>query len=561
MRYLCALCMLFGCALSAVALDREAFTFTNYDLKVRIEPEQERLGVRGKITLRNDSSAPQKNLALQISSTLTWRSIQIDGKAVQFETHEYNSDIDHTGALSEAIVALPGPIAPGGTIELEIGYEGTIPLDTTRLTRIGVPASKAKTIDWDRISPSFSAVRGMGYVTWYPVAAEAANLSDGNAVADTVGRWIARQAETKMQLSFESTSEAPIYFSGSNVGVEGAGDSSTGARFHLDQLGVSVPAFVSASYLTLPRKNSVEVGYFAGEEENAKDFADVAGQISPAVTLPGGVRELKVLGLPEKDDAPYVTQGMFLFPLGNEVTNQAELDMVYAIARQEAPSRRAWIQEGLARFAQAEFIEDHSGLQAALDYLQSHMRALTDSAKDSAKDDTARALINAPDDLYLQAKSMFVWWMLKDMLGKLPQDALLRYRSVDDKDASYMPRLLTAGSKRDLEWFFNDWLYHDRGLPDFRITSVYPRALDNGRYLVTITIENTGRAGAEVPVVLTVEGGEVRQRAEVRAQSKLSLRIEASSKPLQVVVNDGSVPESDMSNNTYKIDSFEPQKR
>ena len=46
----------------SLALDREAFTFTNYDLDVRIEPEQQRLGVRGKITLRNDSLVPRKVL-------------------------------------------------------------------------------------------------------------------------------------------------------------------------------------------------------------------------------------------------------------------------------------------------------------------------------------------------------------------------------------------------------------------------------------------------------------------------------------------------------------------
>src|SRR5277367_5966206 len=107
MKVLCALCVLCGLALPVMALDREAFTFTNYNLDVRIEPDQQRLGVRGKITLRNDSTVAQKNLVLQVSSTLAWKSIQIAGKAVQFETHEYTSDIDHTGALSEAIVALP----------------------------------------------------------------------------------------------------------------------------------------------------------------------------------------------------------------------------------------------------------------------------------------------------------------------------------------------------------------------------------------------------------------------------------------------------------------------
>ena len=55
-------------ASAASALDREAFSFTNYDLNVQIDPDQHRLGVRGKIILRNDSQAPQKIAVLQISS-------------------------------------------------------------------------------------------------------------------------------------------------------------------------------------------------------------------------------------------------------------------------------------------------------------------------------------------------------------------------------------------------------------------------------------------------------------------------------------------------------------
>src|SRR6266849_4338113 len=144
MKFLGSLGVLCSFAFPANALDREAFTFTNYDLNVRVEPEQQRLGVRGKITLRNDSTAPQKNIALQISSTLDWSSIQVGGSAVEFVTHEYTSDIDHTGALSEAIVTLPHEVPPKGTVDLEIVYEGVIPLDVTRLTRIGVPQEKAK---------------------------------------------------------------------------------------------------------------------------------------------------------------------------------------------------------------------------------------------------------------------------------------------------------------------------------------------------------------------------------------------------------------------------------
>ncbi len=160
MKSLCVLGVLCGLSLSAFALDREAFTFTRYDLEIRLEPEQSRLGARGKITLRNDSAQPQKIAVLQISSSLDWRSIKVGGKAVQYVSQPYATDIDHTAALSEAIVTLPAEVKPKESVELEIAYEGTIPLDATRLTQIGVPEEIAKHTSWDQISPSFTAVRG-----------------------------------------------------------------------------------------------------------------------------------------------------------------------------------------------------------------------------------------------------------------------------------------------------------------------------------------------------------------------------------------------------------------
>src|SRR5208283_1961075 len=186
MKFLLLICVLLGFASAAWALDREAFTIAKYDLAISLEPAQQRLGARGKITLRNDSTHPQKIAALQISSSLNWRSIRVDGKAVQFVSQHYTSDIDHTGALSEAIVTLPAEIKPKNSVELEIGYEGVIPMDTTRLTRVGVPQEIAKHSSWDQISPAFTAVRGAGYVAWYPITTESADFSEGNSLFEVV---------------------------------------------------------------------------------------------------------------------------------------------------------------------------------------------------------------------------------------------------------------------------------------------------------------------------------------------------------------------------------------
>jgi hypothetical protein len=56
-------------------------------------------------------------------------------------------------------------------------------------------------------------------------------------------------------------------------------------------------------------------------------------------------------------------------------------------------------------------------------------------------------------------------------------------------------------------------------------------------------------------VILRFGADEVIKRLRVPAKSQASIRIETSSAPQEAVVNDGSVPESDVSNNTYKVAS------
>jgi hypothetical protein len=552
LRFLGVLCVLCG---SAFCLDREAFTFTNYDLNIRVEPEQQRLAVRGRISLRNDSQTLQKNLVLQISSTLNWQSIQSSGKPLQFETHQYTSDIDHTGGLTEAVVELPQSVPPKGTIDFDIGYEGVVLLDATRLTRIGVPEDRAKHIEWDQISRKFTAVRGIGYVTWYPVATEAANLSEGNSVEETVSRWKAREAEFPMSVTIESTASVAVLFSGEPKSAPKDANRQDAAGFTLGKPGIDAPTFVIAEYSQLPLANQITVQYLASQQQAAKDYADVAGQLQPVLPVSKGAPTLQILGLPDLDAASFVTRGMLLIPLKTELTNEAELAMVYAQARQSLISSRPWIQDGLAHYAQVAFIEKLQGRQAALSYLAAHSKTLVDAEK-SAKVEDRHALIDGVDEIVLQTKSMYVWWMLKDMLGGSPNDALAQYDNSKDNDPAAMEHLLETSSGKNLQWFFDDWVYHDGSLPDFRIDSVFPSTLEKGGFLVTVTVENKGETGAEVPVTLKTGDSEIHQRLEVRGKSKASVRIETASAPTEVTVNDGSVPESDISNNQFKISSL-----
>jgi hypothetical protein len=115
---------------------------------------------------------------------------------------------------------------------------------------------------------------------------------------------------------------------------------------------------------------------------------------------------------------------------------------------------------------------------------------------------------------------------------------------------------LQTSSKRDLEWFFDDWVYRDRGLPDLHVDSAYTRSLLSETFksfLVTATIENRGRAGAEVPVLVQTPSGEKVVRVLVKAGQKGTGRLPVPVAPDKIIVNDGSVPEANVGNNVYNV--------
>ena len=150
--------------------------------------------------IRNDGKAPLAHLPLEISSTLKWQSIHLDGKDVPFTVATLNSDTDHTGQLHEAAVMLAQPLAAGATIEVDATYSGTITPNAQRLTTLGTPSDLALHSDWDEIGLDFTGLRGFGNVVWYPVAAEPVILGDGARLFDEVGQVKLRTAGAHFRL-------------------------------------------------------------------------------------------------------------------------------------------------------------------------------------------------------------------------------------------------------------------------------------------------------------------------------------------------------------------------
>jgi len=335
----------------------------------------------------------------------------------------------------------------------------------------------------------------------------------------------------------------------------------TKAAFSMFRPGINVPTIVLGDFKQIDVKGLSEVDFLPGKEATAASYADLLGKLDPLPSL-RGQRGLQVVQLPYADATPFVTEGLLLVPL-QTLSDESRLTLVYALARQAAASPRAWINEGLAHLAQAIDIENEHGRKSEVEYLNSHRALLIYAEKRSNLGDSGskaepgseadRSLVSTNDELYLQSKAMWVWSMLRDMIGEAFDISLFSYNAFEDDGPSYMPRMIESHCQRDLSWFFDDWLYHDHGLPNFKVDSAFARSASPNLFVLTITLENTGTAGAEVPVIIRMPKGESVKRIEVRAKSKTTVRVETPAAPQEIVVNDGSVPESETKDNVFKV--------
>lgn len=582
-RFLTPLLFCLALASSSAALDREAFTVTRYQLDVQIDRGSHVMAVTGRLTLRNDSKSPQKNVVLQVSSSLSWNGIAFDGKPIEWIGNDYTSDIDHTGHLSEAIATLPRGVLPAATIDLDVQYGGTVTPDATRLTRMGAPAEVALRNDWDQISESFTAIRGLGYVVWYPVSIPAVSMSDGNAVFEAIDTWKLRHLRSELDAHVNIIAGSAKLCIAGNATVLTCGELSetsgprTGERttqvsnrIRLSGLGKSIPAFAAADYTKLDRPGIV-VFHTADNTSLAKDHAAAAEANEPVLNEwlpPSSLQTPVVIELNDANANPYQSGSYLFAPLRQSQAATLELLLMPTQVAARFSSPRRWIEEGLQRFLQAISVERRSGRKAALQFLDEYLAplvkaedALSQEVSTSPKSSTDHSandtLINTSDEILLRGKGSFIFWMLRDMLGDTPlQRALAAYRPVADVSPAYLQGLLEEGRKRDLEWFFDDWVYRNRGLSEFRVDNVYSRPIledPNKGYLVTVTIENLGGAGAEVPVSIQTPSGEKSVRVLVKAHQKGSGRLPITDAAIRAVVNDGSVPAINSDNNTIEV--------
>jgi hypothetical protein len=570
--------------------ERQAVTFTAFDLDVHLTPAAQQIAVRALLTVRNDGKVPLARIPLQISSTLNWENIRVGAKNVAFQIATINSDADHTGQLHEVVVPLAQTLAPGQSLQLDATYSGAIALSTQRLLSSGAPEDVALRSDWDQISLSFTGLRGFGNVVWYPVSSVPAMLGDGARLFDEMGGHKLRLsgAHFRLRLVVEFPhGQAPTValINGHSVPLTVTEPAST-----LDQtqevasvatadsgsttLGFEAPSLFVAIRAPHPGPNLT--AWTLPDDNIAVEFWTTAAE---AVTpfLQGWLGEkpgaqLTLLDLPDPEDAPFETGALLAAPLRepgpkaipgalNGVLIHA-LTHAWILPPSSSQPPAAWLNEGVANFMGTLWVERRHGRDDALRLLEADRAALALAEPASPGESAGQPLAQAISPVYYRTKAAYVFWMLRDLAGDPALSAAFRnYYSAAGKDSakfaagSNFEKLLEESEAHpDLTWFFADWVDADKGLPDLSIESIFPTSASSGNWLVAVKVGNNGYAQAEVPVTVRSASTFITHRVRIPAHEKVTERILVQGKPTEVQVNDGTVPETQASVHVTKLE-------
>ena len=105
------------------------------------------------MTVRNASENPLPRIALQISSTLTWESVSVQGSALpRRATSARYGRRPHGPRARVDPYAAEAACAGRERLTLDAFYSGTIAANGERLERLGAPSSQALETDWDAIT-------------------------------------------------------------------------------------------------------------------------------------------------------------------------------------------------------------------------------------------------------------------------------------------------------------------------------------------------------------------------------------------------------------------------
>jgi hypothetical protein len=556
--------------------EREAVTFTDFDMDVHLRTAEQHIAVRALLTIRNDGKAPLARIPLQISSSLNWERIRVNGRDVAVQVATLNSDSDHTGQLHEAAVSLAKPLAPGASQQLDVTYSGTITATAQRLISIGTPEDVAQHSDWDRISTSFTGLRGFGNVVWYPVSSVPVILGDGARLFDEIGEQKLRLAGAHFRLRVAAEfphgqdptvalingHPAPLFVTESGS-LDPNQEVATVATATLDgsTLGFESPSLFVA--IRTPNAGANVTAWTLPEDNvSVGSWVTAAAAVTPFLQGWLGQRprsQLTLLDLPDPEDVPFESGALLATSLRNASPDQLNGIMAHALTHAWMQSPRAWLSEGVAHFMGTLWVEKQRGRDVALGSLEATRQALAMAEPESPGQSPGQPLAASISPVYFRTKATYVLWMLRDIVGDQTLSAALRaYNPAQDAEighgsGTFEKLLEQAGVRSNLGWFFSDWVDADKGLPDLTVDSVFPSAEHAGNWLVAVNVSNSGYVAAEFPITVRSAGSSVTQRVLVPARGKATQRILIQGKPFEVQANDGTIPETEATIHLTKL--------
>jgi Peptidase family M1 domain len=577
--------------------ERDSLTFTTYDLDVHITPATSQLAAHARFTVRNSSPAALDRLALQISSTLRWETLTLSTptgvQPLKFVQQTINTDADHTGQATEAVITLPHPLAPGDTLNLTAIYSGPIEFSARRLDVIDAPPSQAAHADWDAITSDTTALRGFGNVLWYPTASSPLFLGDGAKLFQAAGRTKLLQspATIHLRLTVDYTGDAPkdAFFNGRrepllpiaenpDAPVAEASGIAT-ADFAPQSLGFRIPSLFLTDRTATPASNQL-ITTVTGRSESIPAYATAADTIQPLLADWLGPTPLTSLTILDHEGQPFEDDAFLVTDMRPIDAGTITPPLVHSLTHAWFHSSHAWLNEGVPQFMSLLWIERTQGRDAAIQQLQqqriplslaepaqpqSTTPATTDQQASTSVPQPAssqgQSLIQATDELYYRNKAAAVLWMLRSIVGdEALKHALQLYRHSGsaEQDPHHFQTILEQASKKDLNWFFDDWVYNDRGLPDLSIANVTPRELPAqgnkaASWLIAVEVRNEGEAVADVPVTIRSGTLTTTERVRVPGHSSASTRIVFEGIPEEILLNDGTVPETTTSTHTRQV--------
>jgi hypothetical protein len=586
--------------------DRSAITLTGYDLDLRLAPATSALTTRARLTLRNSSAQPLTRIALQISSTLHWDSATlVDGTqrtSLPLSQHLIDTDTDHTGKSSEAIFNLPQPLAAGATMTLDTFYSGTIQQSAERLERIGATEAEGADADWDQIAAGNTALRGFGNVLWYPIAGQQIFLGQGADLFQAIGRDKLTNETVPMHLrltvAYQSDPPVAAYFCGRRQALHALPDDpdapvATGsgiatADFPVQPIGFRIPSLFlfdhpeallaplpvasSSSSSSSTSANALEttgapmLAAESRDDGSLPRLAASAEAIAPLLEHWFGAPPLSALTVLDHAGQPFEDGPFLVAPISTLAASDAASALAHSMTHAWVQTGQPWMDEGLAQFAALLWVEQSQGRDRAIAELNDLLRPLilaepivpqltAQPASTPVPAPSGQPLVSATDELYTRRKAVAIWFMLRGIVGEdALRETLAAWRMTPPSNTSprdqalALQELLEKTSKKDLAWFFHDWVLNDLGLPDLSIADVTTRDLSpdakrQSGWLVSVTVRNDGGAAAEVPIIIRSGTFTNTRRLLIPAYGQATDRVLVEAAPTQVLLNDGTTPE------------------